>query len=198
MNSETIPQIGGYHDVRVPLTDVYELAGPDVFKEFEGKGGNRNLVVMPLVLSDRLEETKKGEGSGEYDTLKRLKEIVSSPRENPREGVSIYRVSEGLDLALVDRPLVDPENFSVTGLEKVVADNFSCPENHPAIITTRPSLHVKLSSRGMRVEDPEFLLIGPDIVQEGIIQGNDKLLAKLQEMLVLLTNWLKNIFLFFV
>ncbi|HLD71965.1 MAG TPA: PhoH family protein [Candidatus Nanoarchaeia archaeon] len=181
MNSETIPQIGGYHDVRVPLTDVYELAGPDVFKEFEGKGGNRNLVVMPLVLSDRLEETKKGEGSGEYDTLKRLKEIVSSPRENPREGVSIYRVSEGLDLALVDRPLVDPENFSVTGLEKVVADNFSCPENHPAIITTRPSLHVKLSSRGMRVEDPEFLLIGPDIVQEGIIQGNDKLLAKLQE-----------------
>lgn len=175
-------KIEGYHDVRVPLTDVYELAGPDVFKEFEGKRGNRNLVIIPMVLSDRLEETKKGQGTGEYDTLNRLKEIViSSSKENPRAGVSIYHVSEGLDLALVDRPLVDPENFSVTELEKVVAENFSCPENHPAIITTRSSLHVKLSSRGMRVEDPEFLLIGPDIVHEGIIQGNDRLLAKLQE-----------------
>ncbi|MFH1682435.1 MAG: PhoH family protein [Candidatus Woesearchaeota archaeon] len=172
-----------YHEIFVPFTDVYRLGGPEVFKNLEGKDGNKNLVVAPMPLIDRLEkEGEQYQGSGAKDTLDSLKKIQKRyPADLSLEGIAIYHFSEGLDICSVDKPLIDTNDFSITELEAKLKASFDCEKSQPTLITTKPRYHMKFGGRGMSVEDPKFLLFGPDTAHEGIIEGNEELFAKLQE-----------------
>ena len=188
MESIKISPISGYHDVFFPLTDVYGLSGPRVFQELKNRKEQKNLVVFPMPFADRLEKGEVGgthRGSGAGDTLEELARIThdtSIPVDHPIEGMTIYSLSDSLHLASIDRPLLspDPEEFSVGQIEKTIAQYFSCPDNHPTIITARPTLHFKFGgSRGLKVDYPQFLRYGPDTINEGNILGNERLHAVL-------------------
>jgi predicted ribonuclease YlaK len=170
-----------YHEVFLPFPDVYELGGIEAFSQLERRTeGERNLVVVPMPFVARLDEAKTRENSqGAHDTLDALKGL--DQRRTVREGMTICSMSEGLDVAFVDKPAIDPDDFSVTALEATVRKHWCREEQRPKLITRKEKYHIKFEGRGMIVEEPKFLQVSQDIVNEGIITGNDDLMARIYE-----------------
>jgi len=67
-----------YHEIFVPFTDVYNIGGSEVFKEFQReKGDEKNLVVVPFHFIESLKRlTNDSLIGGSEDVLKFLKRLV--------------------------------------------------------------------------------------------------------------------------
>jgi hypothetical protein len=181
------------HEVFIPFTDVYRLGGPEVFKQLAANDGKKNVLVLPMPFVDRLEdgkdltsEERRFQGRGGKETLKFLKTLKrrSQGFEVAKDGVALYHLNSNLTVATLDKPLVDPESDSfIADLEEKVIELFPSEQEkgRPTLMTARERYHLKFEGKGMRVEDPGFLLAGPDIVNEGIIEGTPDLHALLQE-----------------
>jgi predicted ribonuclease YlaK len=177
------------HEVFIPFTDVFRLGGSEVFKQLGAQDGKKNLIVLPMALVDRLEEgtdlnetERRFQGGGAKDTLRYLKGIKGKAEqvEPLEDGAMIYHLSPTLAVASLDH---DGKEFSIKDLENKVTQLFpsSREDKRPTLITAKARDKYKFESRGMRVEEPDFLLEGPDIVNEGILEGSAELQAKLQE-----------------
>jgi predicted ribonuclease YlaK len=189
-----------YHEVFVPFPDVYELGGPEAFRHLERRqkrlsknsnnsvnrtitdlnnGSDRNLIVIPFSFINTLSEMENQQYSmSAADALKYVKNCREGKSiKSSTEGFSLYNVSQGLDLLVIDTPEFCNPNFKMSELDKYLKNyaNF----NALKIITNDSKNHIKYSGMGLKVEDPEFLQVNEDIVHEGIIMGNEELLEKL-------------------
>ena len=157
--------------------DVYDLGGPVFLKELEADVGKTNLVVIPMTFVERLDdESSRNSGSGAGDVLDDIIKIQSSDqRENigKDEATTVYSVNAGLDLAIIDRPDIDPDDFSITALEKKVNDLFTSSSGRATLLTSNKGYRIKFSRRDMRIERPQFLFAGSDFVQEGMLEASD-------------------------
>lgn len=175
-----------YHEVFIPFPDVYEIGGTEAFKKLERpepeeqSTREKNLVVVPMPFVSRLDEAKTTDDSqGAHDTLDLLKE--GTRRKTSYTGITLCSASEGLDIAFVDKPAINTDDFSVTELEKIVRECWCGEERRPTLITSKEKYHIKFEGRGMIVEEPKFLQVSQDIVNEGIIIGSPDLLAQLYQ-----------------
>lgn len=172
-----------YHKVFVPFPDIFALSGSDVFRNLSRDvEGERNLVVVPMPMISWLDELKEGENSvGAGDALEYLKN-AQVQRISSEEGIAISRVADGLDIAFVDDPDLPNEEF-IAPLEGKIRTLWSSHDGdeRPILVTSRDSNHIRFSVKGMRVEEPHFLQVNADIVNEGIINGSADLEAKLYE-----------------
>lgn len=183
-----------YHDIFVPLLDVYDEGGPLAFTEFDrglkdSEGEERNLIVVPISYIDALDVIKKKNGSwGASDSLKFINNSKSKILPtSPKEGFNVYRLTQGLDLCVVDADAFSRENFNMMDLEKQVMEfsqfsNVSRRVDDPQkvkIITDDDRYDIKYSLKGHTVRKPEFLMANEDLVNEGIITANDDLTAAL-------------------
>ena len=185
-----------YQDAFIPFTDVFNLGGPSVFthldwNETHKKNGDtaKNLIIVPLEFVEYLDEDmNSNQYSGAEDVLKFIQEAqkqqgarIDDSNLN-KEGIVLYEVSEGLDLALVELQ-EDRQKFSVTSLEERIRKAFEgrIKTDRPTLMTAEHKYHIKYETRGMKIQEPHFLIVSEDIVNEGIITGNDELLAKLYE-----------------
>ncbi|MBT5023636.1 hypothetical protein HOK51_05265 [Candidatus Woesearchaeota archaeon] len=178
-----------YHEIFIPLLDVYSEGGTEVFRNLERKEGDeKNLVVIPRTFTKYLQELKDTQhDEGSADALRFLKEAARNKVIHRDKGITLCRVSTGLDVAIIDDNKTDHENkkTTVSELEELVMNKWELPitdgkKHRPEIITSVENYHIKYLGRGMRVKDPEFLLVNSDIVNEGIILGNNDLYARLQ------------------
>ena len=172
-----------YDKIYLPFTDVYQLAGSDVFNNLQSPERGRNLVVLPYEFVTTMGKMKEG-GGGSSDALNMLKsEIVKLDNKvESKESISTYRVSDNLDVAIIETPGETGDKFSVKNIEKIIDDEWEPTNgNRPNLITTDDELHIKFTNRGSIVSEPEFLVVNEDIVNEGIIEGNDDLLCALYE-----------------
>ncbi len=164
-----------YHHAFVPAPDIFAFSGSDVFNHLSRKDAGRpNLVVVPMEFVDELERMQE-DSYGASDALQYLKQVATSP---PEEGIRVGRIQDGLEVAILNRG----EHFSPEKLEALIRDRFALPKTtRPTFITNRAKDHLELAGKGILVEDPKFLQVSADIVHEGIIVGNDELLATLHE-----------------
>ena len=180
-----------YHEIFLPFPDVYHMGGSEVFTNLareESEKNERNLIVLPVGYSDKLgllEENEQSEGSA--STLK----FINSSKENKYKTIesdsfgcriTIYRLSNGLDLAYVDDQKFAKEQFNMGQLKDLVNwfTRTTNSDNVPLkLITNIQSNHLKYDSRGFVVEEPGFLQVNEDIVNQGIITGTPELQARL-------------------
>ena len=175
-----------YHEIFLPLVDVYRAGGTEVFSSLERtKDNKRNLIVIPRYFTTYLQDLKdKKYDAGSGDALTFLKNAVSKHLHTRDEEMSIYRVAEGLDIAILDKPREKGEEKpSVTELEKIIIEKWNLKDQadpdgvfehkKPTIMTSVEDYYIKYKGRGMKAEDPAFLIVNSDIVNEGIILGND-------------------------
>ncbi|HII72320.1 TPA: hypothetical protein HA265_06205, partial [Candidatus Woesearchaeota archaeon] len=189
-----------YHSIYFPFTDIYLLAGPEVFEELQAKEeGQRNLLVFPSMFGKELDpDTKTGntwgmEGGKQVNRfLKNLKGVKLADSEarqemsqdhvgqnqEPTKGITIYRVNDGLDIAYIDYANFSSDVFKVSRLIDRVEDIWRA-EKGPIILTTVDRYHTKYGSRGIEVQEPHFMVVNEDIVNQGIIEGTPELLAEL-------------------
>jgi predicted ribonuclease YlaK len=172
-----------YHEVFIPLPDVYELGGSEIFKHLERKQeGERNLVGIPFNFLEDLErKVHDNSFGGSMDVLKFLKNSSAAQIPSDKEKIDLRRIYAGLDIAIVDHEFKYDRDF----LEKYAEDvrkYYSLSDSPPVFITNNEINHIRLSShRGIRVEEPDYLQVSEDIVNEGIILGNEELQSKLYE-----------------
>ena len=192
-----------YAEVIIPLTDVYDKGGRDVLEECGNKKGGVNLVVYPSIFNNMLEPGKSRrsyESLGGEDVTSFLKGVIDdknmvreipflsgpgSGAEGAKAGdgirVTLYRASPALHVAYVDYPTAAEKDFSVTSLERAIESWKVADNDMPVLMTTKPKYHMKYKSRGLRVEDPAFMMVNADIVNNGIITGSEKLLSRLHD-----------------
>lgn len=171
-----------YHNVFMPFTDVYMLGGADVFTRLPNPHNDKNAIVVPMPFVDRLEkEIENHHGSGARDALDFIRTQVrgADTRHVIEEGITRYTYTDGLDIILLDSPAMKPDRFSITQLESMIRDKIPCQEEQPTLLTTAARYLIKYQSRGLHIDEPEFLLAGPDVVQNGVIEGNEELLRML-------------------
>lgn len=164
-----------YHHLYIPAPDIFSFSGSDVFNHLARQGkGRPNLVVVPMEFVDELELMQE-KSYGASDALLFLKGIRASTHS---EGIRIGRVNDGLDIAIISRA----GEFSPERLEERVRSSFTLSNDaKPTFVTNRARDHLELADKGICVEDPDFLQVSADIVHEGIILGNDALLAALRQ-----------------
>lgn len=172
-----------YHEVFIPMPDVYQAGGPEIFRRFEGKNGKKNLIVFPFTFLENLDKLKES-SYGVEKTLDFLSE-QSKDQGNiitKKEGeYFIRRISDGIDIGYIENKLFSGDSFSVSKLEETTRKFWESESKRHKLLTLNKALLIKLSARGMNVETPEYLEVDEEIVFEGIITGNDELLSKLYE-----------------
>ncbi|MDO8656916.1 MAG: PhoH family protein, partial [Nanoarchaeota archaeon] len=163
-----------YEHVYIPSPDIFGLSGSDTFAHFTNSNpGKSNLVVVPMEFIHRLSAL---EDIGSADALKYLKQKLRG--SDHINGNSILNVSEGLDITI----LGSEEKFAPEELEARLRKEFRfSKKKRPVFVTREAKEHIEYAGRGLQVEDPKFLQVSADIVHEGIIVGNDPLLARLRE-----------------
>ncbi len=108
---------------------------------------------------------------------------------NKEEGLKFFSINDGLDVVLMDSPVFINKDFpeisysleekirSLT--EKTIVSSFKIEK--PNLITADPVLRIQFQGSNYKIEEPRFLIVNKDIVNEGIIEGNDRLLSLLYE-----------------
>jgi predicted ribonuclease YlaK len=153
-----------YYSIFYPLKDLYELAGREAFYGFEGKEGKKNLVLMTSQID------KKNSGEGGLDAINFLEESAIKKSEN---GISIYKISERLDIAYINNGEFDEKN-----LKKLVSENWKSAKE-VEVVTQDSKEILKYRSYSFNCEKPRFLIPEEGIVNKGIILGNKELHAEL-------------------
>ena len=169
-----------YHKIYIPLTDAYDLGGPDVFTNFERTDdekaeGEKNLIVFPWSFIDSLDKLKET-SPGAEKTLEKICEVSKGKKIcESADGFDFYKCLEGLDIAIVGEGNDSSDKFIASLYEQIEAQFTKAP----VLITSQPRPAIYFARRGMNVEEPEFLKVGEDILNEGILAGNDELISEL-------------------
>ncbi len=155
-----------YHTAIVPLDDIYTLGGPTVFEKLQAKeNGKKNLIVLPdhvFTTLNNLNETTTDDGA--KDTADEILKYQDSNKIIFRnEEVSVYRISDRLDLAMTHSS--EPNLINLEGKIKTL---FSANQG-VEFITNNSFNRVKLRNSGLKVEKSKFLLADATIVNKGII-----------------------------
>lgn len=162
-----------YHEVFVPLPDVYELSGPEVFNELKAKEeGKENVVVIPFEFIRQLGRISEDNPYGGANDVLQNISVQSSAKKD--DSMDVRHILDGMDVSIVH------EHVNEINLEERIKDQLH--NDSPTFITNDLVKKIELSGKGLRVESPEFLKKkGRDIVNEGIIMGTPELHAKLYE-----------------
>lgn len=173
-----------YHKVLLPLVDIYEHAGDQVFDKLaRSEGEGKNLAIFPYDFLDDLSSTNNGVlAAAKEDALKQVKNIVHNGVKSSLAltGAALtFQFSAGLDIAFMDYAgrAENKPKFSLTNVVEQIGKSLGIK---PVLITSNSKKHIKYASRDIFVEDPEFLLVNRDIVNEGLIKGNKELFDALE------------------
>jgi predicted ribonuclease YlaK len=172
-----------YHSVFIPLPHIYREGGFDVFSHLErGRNGEKNLVVIPMSFVKELGETDAdGYSAGAKDVLMHLKGLNAVPKEEGTKDVGVFLApsSDDLDIALLE---TEGSSLTLPQLEAKVSEHFrSLKEGRPTIISSDDVDHIRLKGTGLIVQEPQFLQVSADIVNEGIISGNAELYEQVHQ-----------------
>ncbi len=170
-----------YHDCFLPLSDVYQLGGITVFHHLSRKvEGERNLLVVPLSLTDRLEESSRDNSlAGAVEVLEYLSTLRSFPARRANN-LLVREVAPGLDILLIENKKIQEDNLNNGALSEAIKEVWRNSESRTVkVITNSPTGILRNDLRGIRTETPQFLQVNSDIVHEGIIDGTEELYAAL-------------------
>jgi predicted ribonuclease YlaK len=183
-----------YHKIYMLGSDVYNLGGPDAFRQFSPKlDMEKNLIILPFQQITELHRiANERYGGGAKDTEDFLQQTIqesnrtqtSEPctwatekalgsNHSPMAKVSkIYPLDSGLDLAIIAGTGDYLEQKIIQAINKTF-------DTRPIIVTLNTLEDIRYSMLDIRVEAPEFLIADKDIINEGIIDGTDRLMAEL-------------------
>jgi hypothetical protein len=178
-----------YENVFVPLEDIYEISGPDVFGRLGSLNQNgKNLIVVPSRIWRKLGHLAREGSTGAEHTLKFLRKIKDTRTVERSKGVGICSVNPSLDVAILDEGLISEKGSVNHGdyasLENIIRERWEATEGRdsgrPEFITTDDNQHLEWGMlHGLKVEGPKFVQVSSDVVNEGIIMGSDDLCTAL-------------------
>src|SRR3989344_6640312 len=187
--------MGNYHSVYVVAQDVYGFAGASVLDELAPKNHEgKNLLVVPHEITARLQEMVerglRGVG-GAQEVLGEFAKlgphiVPDKPRQRKKEPIERgepVRFSDGLDVKFLNCHQ-SARDFSIPELAATVRTEYGegTGENpNPIVLTKNTHDLLYFRDRGINAQTPRFLVIDADIVQEGIIDGNEELQAALDQ-----------------
>lgn len=165
-----------YHEVWAVLSDVYMQGETDAFKHLSRPAeGEKNLIIFPSEFAkdlwpDDKKEVKRSPGSRAISYFKDNGRLLRSG-----DDYSLFELDSGLDVAYIKKPgyLQQPN------LESRVKKEFG---KSPTLMTTNAQKFIDFSAEGLKIEEPkDFILVNSDIVNRGLVIGNDDLCAKIYE-----------------
>src|SRR3989338_7798047 len=128
-----------YHEIFLSFPDVYDSGGPEAFSHLERKiDKEKNLIVVPIEFIDQLWTLGDSKYSmGASDALKFLDGITEKPHENFNT-ISVYEITAGLDLALVDKRYNLDKKFTLADIIKDVESfaKLKSPKSKPLKVIT--------------------------------------------------------------
>jgi predicted ribonuclease YlaK len=164
-----------YHEIRIPLLDIYQDAGSQTFEVLSRPQDNeKNLIIFPAEYRHDLVPPKRGDslirrvsGTSTLEALSESEVVYSD------ENYSLFSVNPGLDVAYMK----NQEYISSKGLVERVTKDFG---KSPVVITDSKDETVNYKSEKVSVEKPkDFILCDANIIYRGRIQGPDDLLSAL-------------------
>ncbi|MBN1792423.1 PhoH family protein [Candidatus Woesearchaeota archaeon] len=183
---QTGEKLTGYHEVFIPFPDVYEAGGPEAFSRLERPiDSGRNLIVLPFqFVEDLALSVDKSNSYGARETLSFVKKATL--RDNlvcADEDLSCatYKLTGGLDICVLDTPKFSTSaGLEIGKLVNALQEKIGAGSDVPVkLITSLDKHHIRYRNLGMIVENPGFLQVDEDIVNEGILLGSEKLQAAL-------------------
>jgi len=166
-----------YHKVYLPLLDIYDDGGPEVFSSMERKKeGNRNLIVITSDIIDGLSELSEQNSYGAMHALSFIRENLARKIDSI-QGNSFYEFSKDLDICLISDP--QASTSKIDNLEKRISKLLDQPDRRLMVITDNDKKSIYLTDAGFCVEAPRFLIVNENIVKKGIKTGNNELLSAL-------------------
>ncbi|MFA5856649.1 MAG: PhoH family protein [Candidatus Pacearchaeota archaeon] len=165
-----------YHEVRIPLLDIYQDAGSQTFDVLSRPQDNeKNLIIFPAEYRHELVPQKNN-----YSRVRRvsgtstLEALSESEVVYSDENYSLFSVNPGLDVAYMKVQ----EYISPKGLVERVTKDFG---KSPVVITDSKDETVNYKSEKVSVEKPkDFILCDANIIYRGRIQGPEDLLSALK------------------
>jgi phosphate starvation-inducible protein PhoH len=194
-----------YHEVFIAEPRLFPMGGAEVFKRLRRKesdsaeGPNAadrtNIVVIASSFINELAYKMETDGCfGSEDALKYLARfgVTAHSKFSSGEPV-IFHDGPGLDIAMLPlqggqkrRDLGDSLDKRIDTLVRLAGQSekhFKATKQEapwPQILSSNEATHILLKARGIHVDDPHFLQVDENIVDQGVLTGNDRLLAKLQ------------------
>ena len=170
-----------YAKLYLPSKDAVDRGGEEVILSLgRKKDEGRNLVALSLSDIKKAQENvfnKKGAFIGaEHEFLQFVKKIPLQKHSSATNLSAPFSYSENLDIIIVDDS--SSSDDSVSSADDILTKEFPIPVRH---ITTDVGKESHLKLLGKIVEPPRSLIVSSDIVNRGIIEGNDDLLSKLFE-----------------
>ena len=180
-----------YRHVFVPLLDVWLRGGQSVLTGLVRQREGKNLLIVPYHLVRQLGDISKDERDRDSiaakDALQALKDLEFTPDkdvgERRRYGAPTA-FSESLDVKMLDLPEVvydDKRSARELNLDALSGIVRGVTKKHPLFITDDEGVLIYGKMHQLRAEQPRFLMVRAGIVNEGVIEGSDELLAKLEE-----------------
>jgi predicted ribonuclease YlaK len=175
-----------YHEVFVPLPDVYDEGGPMAITEFQRKQEEgKNLVVMPLSFIDKLGQMEAEDHSyGAASSLTFIDDLYKNgirlESKNPDKFIP-FNIYSNLDMCFTREDLFPRDHSMMSDLSDLLHKELHLENTPFNFITSRSAESIKMSSRGINVAGPEFLIVDENVIYKGIVLGNDRVYASLLE-----------------
>ncbi len=166
-----------YHSVIIPLADVYDSGGEDVFESLSRKKkGGKNLIILPSRIGDKISLNVMGKDA--LKLLAKKEKVIPLGNSN----TIITKLDEGVDVAyIIDESPINKRNILTKELKEEICRISGLTENEIKILTKNPNDNLFYSSKGQKVEEPSFLTVDSKIVYEGMITGSNKLYSQLYQ-----------------
>lgn len=181
---------GEYRHVFVPLLDVWLRSGHTVLTGLVRQREGKNLLVVPHQLIRQLRDisrTDDRDAVAATDALQSLKDLSFNPdrdMKRTRKYGAPTAFSESLDIKVLNFPEIVYEDRRAArelNLDALAGIIQGVTDKVPLFITDDEEVLIYGKTHSLRAEQPRFLMVRAGIVNEGVIEGNDDLLAKLEE-----------------
>lgn len=179
---DTIKEESRYHEIFVPFPKIYRLGGQEALKEFQRKDDEScNLVVIPY---DFIKDLEKDASQSSFGGSQEVLDYLVKLKEHKSDGeVDIYSPLQGLDIAIIHKRFAEEDaDDYYKKLDNFLREKFDHKEKDKTTFVTKDSgKRLRLRGQNLHGEDPKSLQVDADIVNEGIIDGNDDLHAIINE-----------------
>ncbi len=192
-----------YYKIFVPCEDVVATGGVDLIEHFEhtedesprneGDPRHKNLVVIPFSLLDKIDPDSGNDDNLSFKAREVLAYLVQQRRTAHERGArgGVIEILQGLDMQFIEdrssskkkRQGSSPSYVeSAVSLERAIQQALNLQGGQrPVFITNRDKYEIQLQERGMIVEPAKALRIDEDVVNEGVIEGTQKLESALHD-----------------
>ncbi len=174
-----------YHNVYLPLLDVYEAGGPGTFTSLTRKSGNeKNLLILTFNMLNQLRGRSDSGSQSAYDIGEFMRsQLTEKFSFNKDEKLNGFHLDNGLDVVILPKKYVGEGTYlSRKGsfIQQKVTELIDNGKQYKIdFLTTNNFDATILENEGLRHSKPAFLMANAEVVKKGIIKPNNEFISQM-------------------